>query len=280
MKQIITIIAVCLLTASCTNSKAPNGTASSNAQTSDSAAPGAAGQNTTTAADGSIPAGSTVSKGRIESVRTVPVYCPLSEQLVKVNVKPGQHVTAGQVLAEHDDENLTTNLTQAQNHMEQAQFQYEEFLIGQGYKREQFASVPASVQRNAKVKCGYNIHMESLAQARRQMKKRVVKAPVSGTVTEVNIQQYDIPHGEPLCRIIDTQHLRVKFNILETELKRIKIGKQVTVTSIAYTSEHHTAKVTYISPTVDDKGMVEIKAELNDIHNLMPGMTVLVKLAS
>ena len=60
MKQIITIIAVCLLTASCTNSKVPNGTASSNAQTSDTAAPGAAGKNpnpanTTTAADGSIP---------------------------------------------------------------------------------------------------------------------------------------------------------------------------------------------------------------------------------
>lgn len=261
-------LAVWALVASCSNNKTtstvPEASASVEAETANDSTSRVASANT-------------MSKGRIESVRTLPVYCQLAEQLVKVNIKPGQHVTAGQVLAEHDSEALTTNLTQAQNHMEQAQYQYEEFLIGQGYKREQFGSVPASVQRNAKVKCGYNIHLESLAQARRQMKKCVVKAPVSGTVVEVNLQQYDMPQGKPLCTIIDTQHLRVVFNILETELKRIRMGKEVRVTSIAYTNEHHTAKVSYISPTVDDKGMVEIKAVLNDIHNLMPGMTVMVE---
>lgn len=222
---------------------------------------------------------STVSKGIVESVSDVAVYCQMQEQVVKLNVKEGVHVKKDDVLMLLNEENLHNNLVQARNQFEQASYQFEEILVGLGYKQEEFGSVPEYMVKMAKVKSGYNIMEESLRQAENQYEKRKVLAPVSGTVTDVKIHQYDLPQSTaPVCRIFDPDKLKVVFNILESEMSRISIGNAVSVTTVAYPEETHVAKVSLISPKIDDKGMIKIEAVLEDSHNLIPGMTALVDL--
>ena len=233
-------------------------------------------------ADGSIAfiaSPRTVSKGKIESVTNIAVYSQVQEQIVKLNIKDGYRVKKGDVIIVLDDERLMNQLVQARNNFEQAQFLFEEILVGQGYKKDELDQVPEYVQTMAKVKSGYNISEASLRQAERNYARREITAPVSGTVTDLAVHQYDLPQSTtPLCRLFDSGHLKVVFNILENERSRIEVGNKVTVTTVAYVNENHIATVTLISPKVDENGMIKIEAEILDSHNLMPGMTAFVDL--
>ena len=223
---------------------------------------------------------SAVSKGIIKSMKDVSVYCNLlNEQVLRVNMKEGVQVHAGQVLVEQDEEELRTQLVQARNEFEQAKFQYEEILVGQGYKREHFNQVPENVIRQARVKSGYNIKEVSVQYAQRQLEKCQVKAPISGVVTNVKIYQYDKPQSStPICHIIDIEHLKVVFYILGSERQRISIGHKVSITTIAYNKEFHLGTVSMISPEVDENGMIKIEAVIEDSVKLMPGMTAFVNI--
>lgn len=231
------------------------------------------------AASNSAASSKTVSKGHIESVTDISVYCQLQEQIVKLNIKDGMKVSKGQTLIVLEEEKLLSQLVQARNQFEQANFMYEEILVGQGYKKNEFSKVPEYVNRMAKVKSGYNTNEESLRQAEINYAKRNVLAPVSGTVSDVAVHQYDLPqYSTPICHIFDAEHLKVVFNILESERSRISIGHTVQVTTVAYVNEHHSATVNLISPKVDSNGMIKIEAVISDHENLMPGMTAFVDL--
>ena len=221
----------------------------------------------------------TVSKGKIESVTDIAVYSQMQEQIVKLNIKDGNTVRKDDVIVELDDENLMNQVVQARNSFEQAEYMLEEILVGQGYNIDEKEKVPEYVMRISKVKSGYNISEAALRQAERNYAKRNVKAPVSGTVTDVSVHQFDLPQRTtPLCRIFDPANMKVVFNILENERGRIGIGAKVSVTTVAYTNEVHTATVNLISPRVDENGMIRIEAKLEDCRNLVPGMTAFVNL--
>lgn len=221
----------------------------------------------------------TVSRGRIESVTDVAVYSQIQEQIVKLNINDGSTVRKGDIIVELNDENLMNQLVQARNSFEQAEHMYQEILVGQGYDIAEMGKVPENVSKIAKVKSSYNTSETSLSQAERNYSKRNVKAPVSGTVTDVSVHQFDLPQSTaPLCRIFDPHNMKVVFNILENERGRIEIGAEVSVTTVAYANEVHSATVNLISPRVDENGMIRIEAKLKDCNNLIPGMTAFVNL--
>lgn len=221
----------------------------------------------------------TVSKGRIESVTDIAVYSQMQEQIVRLNIKDGSIVRKGDIIVELNDENLMNQLVQARNAFEQAEHMYQEILVGQGYNIEEMDKVPENVSKISKVKSSYNTSETSLKQAERNYAKRNVKAPVSGIVTDVSVHQFDLPQSTaPLCRIFDPHNMKVVFNILENERGRIEIGSEVSVITVAYANEIHSATVNLISPRVDENGMIRIEAKLKDCNNLIPGMTAFVNL--
>ena len=218
------------------------------------------------------------SKGVIESTTNIPIYCKSREIVVECNLKEGEKIRRGQLLIEQDDRELRTKIKQAENQFEQVKTQYEETLIGQGYKRADFPTVPEHVKKIARVKTGYDIQELALTTAREELQETRVTAPVSGTVTEVDIHKYDIPDSKPICRIIDVENLKVSFSILESEMNKVQMGDTVQVTTVAYNQEVHQAVITLISPIVTEDGMVKMEAKLEDNYHLMPGMTALVSL--
>ena len=66
------------------------------------------------------------------------------------------------------------------------------------------------------------------------------------------------------------------FDVLENELAKYQMGASLSVSTVTYPSEQHSAAVSAISPVIDGNGMVHIEATLTPHPHLMPGMTAFI----
>lgn len=217
-------------------------------------------------------------KGRIEAIREIPVYSRIAEQIVMFGIeKTGQRVKKGQVVARLSDAALRENILHCRAKLEKAEFQYQAILMGQGYKRNHLDDAPDNLKHLARINSGYNETIAELHELEHKLTYCTITAPVSGAVTKIQNTLYGAAQpGEALFYIVDTENLKVSFDVLESELAKYQMGGKVSVSTIAYASEQHTATVSAISPVIDDNGMVHIEATLPSHQHLMPGMTAFV----
>jgi len=220
-----------------------------------------------------------VSKGLIRSVNEVNVYSRIEGQLQDVKWLEGQKVSKGQVLFKLDDSELKAKVLLSEGQMKEASVRMDEILIGQGYKRGEFANVPKDILQYVRVKSGLNVAEIEYEINKKKLDRTIVTAPQSGLLTGITPLPYSfVKPGETLCKIVDPTHLKVEFSILETELKRFELGKIIEVKAIAYNDQPYQAKVISISTVVDESGMVRVEAALENPGKLLPGMTAIVSL--
>lgn len=217
------------------------------------------------------------SKGTIEAVTEVPVYSRISEQIVDFDMKLGQRVKKGQVVARLSQAVLNDRIARNKAELEKAEYQYQAILMGQGYKRAELENAPEEIKRQARINSGYNTALASLRQLEHELTYCTITAPVSGAVSRLEATLYSAATpGVPLFYIVDTEHLKVCFDVLENELHKFQTGTKIQVISVAYPSEVHEAVVSAISPVVERNGMVHLEATLQPHPHLMPGMTAIV----
>ena len=220
----------------------------------------------------------TVTKGKIESESEIPVYSRLAEQIVMFAIeKPGQYVKKGQVVARLSDASLHDKIVHSRAKLEKAEFQYQAILMGQGYKRDQLDAAPDNIKRLARINSGYNEAKTELQELEHRLSYCTITAPVSGYVSQIRNTLYGAAQpGEPLFYIVDIEHLKVSFSVLENELAKYEKEPSLYVTTITYPSERYKARVSAISPVIDDNGMAHVEATLEPHPHLFPGMTAFI----
>ncbi len=220
-------------------------------------------------------------KGTIQSVSEVTVTSRINEQIAMLGVEMGQRVHKGQVVVRLDRTSTEDKIMKGRAELERAEYQYQNILMGQGYKRGAFDQAPESIRELARVNSGYNTAKAALRQMEHQLSYCTIQAPISGVVTQLDAVLYAtaVP-GETLFRIVDTDHLKVCFDILENELQRFGKGTVITVTPISYPDDRHQARITAVSPVVEKSGMIHLEAALTPHPHLMPGMSAIVTLGS
>lgn len=224
----------------------------------------------------------TVTKGKIESESEIPVYSRLAEQIVMFAIeKPGQYVKKGQVVARLSDASLHDKIVHSRAKLEKAEFQYQAILMGQGYKRDQLDAAPDNIKRLARINSGYNEAKAELIELEHRLSYCTITAPVSGYVSQIRNTLYGAAQpGEPLFYLVDIEHLKVSFEVLENELAKYENGASLSVSTLTFPSEHHKATVSAVDPVIDDNGMVHIEATLEPHRHLAPGMTAFVSVVS
>ena len=221
---------------------------------------------------------STAIKGKIESVWLIPVYSRMAEQIVMFAIEnTGQYVKKGQVVARLSDVALREKIAHARAKLEKADFQYQAILMGQGYKHDNLDAAPEKIKHMARISSGYNEAKAELHALESELSYCTITAPVSGAVMKIQNTLYGAAQpGEPLFYIVDTDHLKVSFEVLENEVPRYENGAILSVSTVAFPSEHHPATISGITPVVDDNGMMHIEATLNPHPHLAPGMTAFI----
>lgn len=220
-----------------------------------------------------------VSNGKLSARQYVDLHFQSAEPVAQIYVKNGSRVQKGQKLAELDKFRLTNKLAQAKVALENARLELQDLLIGQGYALADSAKVPAATLKLVRIKSGYDQALSQYELAAYEERNSVLTAPFDGIVANLFAKQFNTAStSEAFCTIINPHSLEASFTVLESELPLIQAGDPVEVTPFAVTNVKTEGRISEINPLVDENGMVQVKAVVNDKGKLFEGMNVRVSI--
>ncbi len=150
---------------------------------------------------------------------------------------------------------------------------YELALIESGEKKEEVRSAMKGLtQAEIQVKT-----------AQMNLEKTKIKAPFTGIITDIQVSpQEHITGGRDLFVLVNINRIQVYAKVLESEIGKMKEGREVTLRFSAYPDKVFKGKVKSISPIVDpeDKTCKVIIDVANPEEEIKPGMHAEVEIAA
>jgi HlyD family secretion protein len=162
---------------------------------------------------------------------------------------------------------------------------------GGGLTREAYTAGQAA-WRDAEARLAYQerdvpLRVASLELRIKELRSRqessVVRAPFSGAIYKTQAKKGEMVRlGDPLLWLADLDHLRVRANVDQVDLGRVRAGERVEVSANAFPGRTWTGHITEIVPNVVVKESRAISEGLARIDpptdGLVPGMTVDVEI--
>ena len=121
----------------------------------------------------------------------------------------------------------------------------------------------------------------AVALARSQLDKGILKAPIAGQATAVQAQVGELAGpGTPLLAIVNSQLLKVEFNLTERLINCVLPGDEVQVRFFTLPGQEFSAVITTVSPAPDPRtGVFPVEAVLDNADGLLkPGLFADVEL--
>lgn len=223
-------------------------------------------------------------EGAIEAVKSSMLAPQVSGSITALNVKAGDQVKAGQVLARIDTRiaNQQAAASQAQVAAVRAQLSAarQEYERKKRLYEKQYISQAALERAESDYKTAEAQTRAELAQtgvANVQSGLHAVTAPYAGIVAEVMVEQGDMAMpGKPLLTIYDAREMRAVVNVPQSQLADIKNGGSVKVMipAAAESERNLVASAMTVLPTADAvTNSVKVRLLLpQHLSSLSPGM--------
>jgi RND family efflux transporter MFP subunit len=156
---------------------------------------------------------------------------------------------------------------------ENASRQLELVLIEGGEKKDEImAAAKGLTQAEVAVK-----------KARLDLEKTKIMAPFSGIITDIKVSpQENVSSGTVLFTLVNIRRVKVHAKVLESEVGKMKVGREVDLRFSAYPERGIKARVEAISPIVnpEDKTCNVIIDFVNEGDVIKPGMHAEVEIAA
>ena len=156
---------------------------------------------------------------------------------------------------------------------EKANTEYELSLIESGEKKEEIrAAAKGLTQAEIRVKA-----------AQMNLEKTKIKAPFSGLIHDIKVSpQEHVTSGRELFTLVNIDRIRVHAKVLESEIGKMKVGREVDLKFSAYPGKIFKGEVKAISPVINpqDKTCNVIIDVANPEKEIKPGMHVEVEIAA
>lgn len=220
-----------------------------------------------------------ISNGKLRALEKSTLAFGVGEEIVKMNYRNGDFVEKGTVIASLDKEALQSRLTQVRLQFDKAVLNLKDILIGQGYELSDSADIPGELFQTAKLLSGYSAAGNELNTTMQQLRKSDLRAPFSGLLSGIEHNLHDrIGATEEYCKLINTSAFLVSFDVLESEISDIQIGKEVEVSPFSVDHYIYAGNIFEINPVVDEHGLIRIKALIASDDKLMEGMNMKVRI--
>jgi RND family efflux transporter MFP subunit len=224
-------------------------------------------------------------------------------RIVSIDVRIGDHVKAGQLLAQLDDRTLRSACESQRARMASAQAQLHEWQSEQQTAEADLRR--AEAMRDAKIiseenweHAKYRVD-ETMAEVTRfreeaaaadadlgtaklQLEQSRIVAPFAGVVGRSSVRPaQEVKPGDVLFWITAEAPLQVLFTVPETAMGAFITGKPLELTTADYPGLHQQGRIVRVSPVVDPaSGSIQvIGGVVHPSPLLKPGMTMQVRLA-
>jgi HlyD family secretion protein len=246
--------------------------------------------------------------GKIEPNTEVKISSDVSSKIIRLTVKEGDHVEAGQLLVELDRQKLlasvssleasvrsaqanaklsSDNRDQAERVLRRAQELVKKKLVSQSEldAAQNAFQVESSRARAANDQVAQVVGQ--LRQAQEDLNKTSIYAPISGTVADLNKEAGEIAIGsqfqeDVIMVIAQLGSMEAVINVDENDINSIKLGQKAEVSVDAVLGEVITGTVSEIASSANvapagqttQKTEFEVKIAItSDTSKLRPGMT-------
>jgi len=219
-----------------------------------------------------------VSNGKLMASQQAGLYFTKTQIVKRINVKNGDRVKAGTILATLENGLDLINLKQAEYQLEAANIELESQVIGHTGGKGRESNTSEKALNNFALSSGFKSAELNLQKAQIDYESTILKAPFSGRVADLETKVMNLSNsGEPFCRLIDDRNFEVVFPILESEIGRLKIRQAVSMRPFVEDTVFYKGKIIEINPIVDEHGLVIVKAIVpNSDGKLIQGMNVKV----
>ncbi len=188
------------------------------------------------------------------------------------------------------DESELDLIRKAKQEYEKAQDLHQKGLISDAEYDEAYKSYELALIESGEKKDEVRSAMKGLTQAEIQVKsaqmnleKTKIKAPFTGIITDVQVSpQEHVTNGRDLFVLVNISRIQVYAKVLESEIGKMKEGREVTLRFSAYPDRTFKGEVKSISPIVnpEDKTCKVIIDVANPQEEIKPGMHADVEIAA
>lgn len=163
-------------------------------------------------------------QGNVDTKENILVQPEIPGTLVTLNVKAGQRVSKGQILGRVDDGGSSQQVAslETQYQLAKTTFERQKNLWNQKIGSEiQYLQAETQMVSLSK----------SVAQAKAQLSKTLIRAPFSGIIDEVFAERGQVvsASAQGLMRIVNLNNMYVSTSVPETYIGKLKVGTEVDV---------------------------------------------------
>ncbi len=235
--------------------------------------------------------------GAIQPDTTVEVKSKASGEILKLSAETGQVVKRGSPLVLVDPRNARNSLQQAQADLDVAKAQLENATSQKRRADQLYQSQSITQQEHeqsqldyANAKAAVVRAQVSVDNARIQLEDTDVRAPITGTIIEKDVERgtviasatNNVSGGTTLLKMADLNLVQVNTLVDETDIGKVQAGQLATVTVDAYPNRTFDGTVLKIEPQAQTQQNVTVFPVLIRIDNrsglLRPGMNTEVEI--
>lgn len=178
-----------------------------------------------------------------------------------LKVVEGQKIRKGQVIAKVDAVSLSSQLSGAQSAFAKAEkdvARYERLLKVGAISQSALEDIRIQ-KENARA---------NIAQINQQLSFTVIKSPIDGIVNKLMVEETSfVLAGKEIAEIVQINRLKIKVNIAEDNLAKIKEGQQVSIKTDVYPLAIFKGKVSNISVKADASRKFQVTIEVDNIED-------------
>ncbi len=236
-----------------------------------------------------------VSYGYVSATRTAEITAQVSARINRLLIQEGDWVEQGDTVVELEDDLLRIAQQQAREELDKALTKYANiaFFTSDRDNREQMFNrlgvdstnvndVEASRLIFSKSRKELAADQVGLDEARLKLKRAkielehaIIGAPFAGYVSEVVADRSDfVNKGDVVARVVSLDRLRLEMDVLETEIRHIRLGARAEIELAALPGKTVSGRVVSVNPTIDaERRTCRVLVEIeNPDRAVRPGM--------
>jgi membrane fusion protein (multidrug efflux system) len=205
-------------------------------------------------------------QGKVDADENVAISTEMPGTITKINVKVGDEVTAGEVLAETDSRAISQQISDLQTNMD---------LVNQLYEKQKNLwdqKIGTEIQY-LQAKTNKESIGKKMAALQEQLRMSKIISPISGNVDALDIKLgQTVAPGMAAIRVINYSNLKVKADVAESYASKIRKGTDVIV-RFPDTNDSVVAKVSFVSHAINVSSRTfNVEVLLDDKKEYHPNM--------